>query len=134
MAKRPKKVRGEDWNRDTSTLAGRITTEMEDLKLTPTDLSDACGVSVTAVGWWLRGESKNLKLEHFFSLAETLKVEPRWLGINKGPKRIADAFGAIRRTLEQVENSSAHSPPASETSRVTDSTVATKSRGAVKKS
>jgi transcriptional regulator with XRE-family HTH domain len=75
----PKKKRGADWVRDQATLAGRITTRMEQLGLRPTDLANHCGISVTAVGWWLRGDAKNLKLDYLFKIADKLEVDPRWL-------------------------------------------------------
>lgn len=124
MVKRTKKKRGEDWIRDQATLAGRITTRMEELGLSPTDLAHHCGVSVTAVGWWLRGETKNLKLQYLFALADRLGLEARWLGIKEGPKAIGAALDEIRSTLDRVQHSgggkSEYSPPSSETIRTSE--------------
>ena len=90
------KKRGEDWIRDQAKLAGRITTRMEDLKLRPIDLADHCGVSVTAVGMWLRGETQNLKLDYLFKVADKLEVEARWLATGAEPRE--------RRDLVQVRD------------------------------
>jgi len=128
---RAKKKRGEDWIRDEATLAGRITNRMEELELSPTDLAAACGVSVTAVGWWLRGDTKNLKLDYFFKLADKLKVADRWLGIRSGPKQLnTQALGEVRDHLHRLETILGGAPAAHETTSVMDST---KSVSSVKK-
>lgn len=68
------------------TLAERITARRKELGLYQADLADAAGVSTAAVSQWERGETKNLKLEHLFAIADTLKVHARWLALGQGPR------------------------------------------------
>lgn len=107
MGKRKTKRRGHDWVRDPKTLAGRIATRMEELRFKPTYLAEKCGVSVTAVGWWLRGETKNLKLEYLFKLAKLLEVEPRWLALGADDETAdpltADAL-KLARQFDELKN------------------------------
>lgn len=97
-----KKKRGQDWIRDETKLAGRLTNRMEEKGLKPVDLAGWCSVSVSAVGQWLHGSSSNLKLENLFTLADKLGLEPRWLAIGKGPKQKSDAvpIAALRESLQ----------------------------------
>lgn len=68
------------------TLAERIAARRKELGLYQADLADAAGVSTAAVSQWERGETKNLKLEHLFAIADTLKVHARWLALGQGPR------------------------------------------------
>ena len=67
-------------------LGDRIKGRREELGLMPVDIHRAIGVSISAVLQWESGSTKSIKLEHFFALADLLKVEARWLGIGEGPK------------------------------------------------
>lgn len=68
------------------TLAERIAERRRELGLYQADLADAAGVSTAAVSQWERGETKNLKLEHLFAIADALKVQARWLALGQGPR------------------------------------------------
>lgn len=46
------------------------------------------GVSKQTVGDWLLGRSVNIRPENLFYLADSLRVEARWLATGKGPKRL----------------------------------------------
>lgn len=83
--------KGNDYIRDQAVLAGRITTRMEEIGSSPSQIAKAVGVSITAVGWWLRGQSENIKLPFFFKLCDYLGVEPRWLALRQGEKVAAQA-------------------------------------------
>lgn len=82
-------------DRSTVTLAERLAVMRQQLGLRQEDLADAAGVSKAAVSQWERGETKNLKLDHLFKIADRLKVHARWLAIGQGPKYVAVliAFG-----------------------------------------
>ena len=75
-----------------TTLGERIRIRREELSLRPVDLAEAVGVSISAVLYWESGQTKNLKNEHLFALADRLQVNPRWLGIGEGPKRLPVAM------------------------------------------
>lgn len=73
-------------DRITPTLAERIAARRKELGLRQEDLAQAAGVSTAAVSQWERGETKNLKLENFFAIADKLKVQARWLALGQGAK------------------------------------------------
>ena len=65
-------------------LANRIRAQREKLGLKQADLARAAGVSVAAVTQWESGETKNLKHEHLFMIADLLKVDARKLALGEG--------------------------------------------------
>lgn len=79
-------------DRITPTLAERIAARRKELGLRQEDLADAAGVSKAAVSQWERGETKSLKLENFFAIADKLRVAPRWLALGQGAKFAAIAI------------------------------------------
>ena len=74
-----------------NTLTERIRTAREQAGLSQTDVAKALRVSASAVNQWEQGLSKNIKLEHFFALANLLKQDPQWLATGT-------AFPYMRRT------------------------------------
>lgn len=72
-----------------STLQYRLETAMKAAGKTRPDLVKASGASRQAVNKWFEGDSKNLKMEHLFAIADELVIEPRWL---------ATGVGSMKRT------------------------------------
>ncbi len=56
-------------------------------QLTQQDLADAAGVSRSAVAQWETGETKHLRPENLFNIAERIGCSPKWLITGKGPKQ-----------------------------------------------
>ena len=69
-----------------NTLGERIAARRKELGLTQGDLARAVGISQAAVSQWENGETKNLRVDHLFAIADVLQVHPRWLGVGYGPK------------------------------------------------
>lgn len=53
------------------------------------EIAAECGVANSAVTQWINGASKSLKPENLYALAFATGFNPMWLGIGKGPKKIA---------------------------------------------
>lgn len=76
-------------DRSTVTLAERLAARRRELGLRQEDLAEAAGVTKQAVSQLECGQTKNLKLDHLFKIADRLKVHARWLAIGQGPKFVA---------------------------------------------
>lgn len=64
----------------------RIKSARKDLGMTQTTLGKAAGVTKGAVSAWEKGDTKNLKLENLFAIADELNVNARWLAVHQGMK------------------------------------------------
>lgn len=62
-----------------NTLAERLQFARKQAGLSQTEVAKSLHVSASAVNQWEQGLSKNIKLEHFFSLARLLGQDPQWL-------------------------------------------------------
>ena len=51
------------------------------------DIAAECGVAASAVTQWISGESKSMKPENLYALAEATGYRAEWLAIGKGPER-----------------------------------------------
>lgn len=51
------------------------------------EIAVECGVAPSAVTQWISGESKSLKPENLFALADATGFSARWIGIGKGPEQ-----------------------------------------------
>ena len=67
-------------------LGSRIRDRRGELRLTGEQLAKKARCTKSAVSQWESGDTKNLKLENFFAVADALEVEPRWLASGKGQK------------------------------------------------
>lgn len=54
-------------------------------------IAEECGVSPSSVTQWVSGESKGLKPENLFALANATGFNPQWLAVGDGPERAGDA-------------------------------------------
>ena len=68
------------------TIGERLMARLRELGLRKADLARAVKISDTAVGLWIKGETKDLRLENLFAAADFLQVEARWLATGQGPK------------------------------------------------
>ena len=50
-------------------------------------IATECGVSNASVSQWISGESKSMKPENLYALAEATGFNPKWLAIGEGPER-----------------------------------------------
>ena len=73
------------------TLTNRIRAAREEAGLSQADVARALHISASAVNQWERGLIKNMKLDHFFALANfTEDKDPRWLATGKGHPRMRE--------------------------------------------
>ena len=64
-------------------LTDRIRAARNQAGLTQADVARALRISVSAVNQWEQGLVKNIKLRHFFALANLLGQDPQWLATGK---------------------------------------------------
>lgn len=64
-------------------LTDRIRAARKQAGLTQADVAKALRLSVSAVNQWEQGLIKNIKLRHFFALANLLGQDPQWLATGK---------------------------------------------------
>lgn len=95
-------LKRESYERDQGLFAGRVTVRMEELGLQATDLAEACGVTVTAIGFILTGSTKYPRPDTLFALADQLGLEARWLGTGKG-RRLTGSAVERKRLLAGKE-------------------------------
>lgn len=55
--------------------------------ITPSNLARMVGVTSAAVSRWEKGQVKNLRMEHLFTLSRLLNVNPEWLATGRGAKK-----------------------------------------------
>jgi SOS-response transcriptional repressor LexA len=60
------------------------------------EIAAACGVANSAVTQWITGESKSLRPENLYSLAEATGFRAEWIAIGKGPERDVVQDGNVR--------------------------------------
>ncbi|WP_447775226.1 LexA family protein [Pseudomonas chlororaphis] len=51
------------------------------------EIAAACGVKPSAVTQWISGETKSIKPENLYALADITGFEAEWLGVGRGPER-----------------------------------------------
>lgn len=61
--------------------------------MTGQQLADRVGVTKGAVSQWETGDTRNLRLEHLFKVADALEVNVRWLALGEGKQHKAAAGG-----------------------------------------
>lgn len=57
------------------------------------DIATYCGVTPGSITQWKNGQTKNLKFDNLFRLADLTGFSPRWLAIGEGPERSAELPG-----------------------------------------
>lgn len=74
------------------TLGERIKEALSVGKLSVSDAAAKLGVGRSAIYQWLAGDTKNLKLENLFALAEETGYSAKWIALEKGMKRDVKPF------------------------------------------
>lgn len=70
-----------------TTQGERIDHALRTSKTSVATAAKECDVSAQSVYAWVRGDTKNLRAEHLFALAELTGFEARWIATGKGPER-----------------------------------------------
>lgn len=66
-----------------TTIGERIREARSRAGMTQRTLAELVGVSASAVTQWESGSTKGLKPDNLFSVADALRVSPRWLAIGR---------------------------------------------------
>lgn len=70
-----------------SLLEERIFEARRDAGMKASNLARMVGVTSAAVSRWEKGLVKNLRMEHLFTIARLLNVDPEWLATGRGHKK-----------------------------------------------
>ncbi len=70
-----------------SLLEERVLEARIDAGVKASNLARMVGVTSAAVSRWEKGLVKNLKMEHLFTIARVLNVDPEWLATGRGHKK-----------------------------------------------
>jgi transcriptional regulator with XRE-family HTH domain len=84
-------------NRDMS-RGERIAYAIRESGNSPAAMSRLIGCTSAAIYQWIKGETKDIKNEFLFGLADATGFEARWIAIGEGPQRL-DVNEAQRRLL-----------------------------------
>lgn len=68
-------------------LSDRIKHLLSETGESASSLAKKIGCSAAAVQQWLSGDTKNIKNDLLFAIADVTKFEARWIGTGKGPER-----------------------------------------------
>ena len=87
-------------------MGTRIRQEREALGLTQSEVGAAAGVTKGAVSAWENGNTKNLRVENLFAVADKLKVRARWLALGTGLRDAATeaSFQSRRQSPRSLSN------------------------------
>lgn len=86
------------WRMDL--LSDRIAHILVKTGLTASGLARAIGCSPAAVSQYLSGETKNVKNELLFAMADVTGFEARWIGTGKGPEKTPEKDEKTKRLVE----------------------------------
>ncbi len=70
--------------------------------MTGQQLAERVGVTKGAVSQWETGDTRNLRLEHLFKVADALEVNVRWLALGEGQQHKA-APGGLQLEIAEAE-------------------------------
>lgn len=79
---------GERYN--SRGMGTRILAARKERGLTQTDLGNAAGVTKASVSKWERGDTKSIRPENLFAIADKLRYHARWLAIADGPDKMRE--------------------------------------------
>lgn len=68
-------------------LENRIRSARQAQGISAAELAKSVGVTSAAVSRWETGQVKNLRMEHLFSIARVLDVNPEWLATGRGGRQ-----------------------------------------------
>lgn len=83
-------------------LSQRIAHILKETGLTASAIAHQIEISPSAVLQWESGQTKTIRPEHLFKLADITGFEPRWIGTGKGPER--DPLAANHRVKDLIDN------------------------------
>jgi len=103
-------------------LKDRLQTALDRSDLTSQQqLADAAHITRQSVNGWLSGDTKSIKPEHLFPVAEALGVSPKWLGTgigsmiqqnNEYSESIAkNVFTLIADKIDKINDEFSDAPP-----------------------
>lgn len=75
------------------TLSQRIARAIGEIPVK--EVARALGIGHSAIYPWLKGDTKNLKMENLFALAELTGYSAKWIAIEKGPEKLLSQAGEI---------------------------------------
>ena len=83
----------------------RIAWAIKESGHTPASMARVIGCSAAAIYQWIKGDTKNVKNELLFALADATRFEARWIATGEGPDRRpiagdADKLAAIYDALD----------------------------------
>jgi transcriptional regulator with XRE-family HTH domain len=70
---------------------------------TASSLAKKVGCSPAAVQQWLSGETKNIKNDLLFAVADATGFEARWIGTGQGPEKKRED-GRVKKLAEYFDN------------------------------
>ena len=68
-------------------LADRVKYAIHESEQTPSSVARKIGCTPAAVLQWISGDTKNIKNDLLFALADATGFEARWIGTGEGPER-----------------------------------------------
>ena len=86
---------------EPKTIGERVKIRRIELGLTQADVAKVAGVSEAAVSQWESGDTKNLKNDHLFTVADLLNLAPRYLATGKGVREAASGKNAYKVALSR---------------------------------
>ena len=89
-----------------SLLENRIYEARQESGISASNLARMVGVTSAAVSRWEKGLVKNLRMEHLFTIARLLDVNPEWLATGRGGKKghqINPTYGVQEPELIQYD-------------------------------
>lgn len=82
----------------------RIAEAINECGLSRAELAEKLGVTNATLTQWSKGDTKNLKLENLYNLADATGYSARWLAIGEGPKFGSDAPLGVRENSAPYGN------------------------------
>jgi len=81
---------------DPMSFARRLREARQAAGMTQQQVADACGVTDGAVSAWEKGVAAGIIAETLFSVADALRVDPRWLATGQGqPSSLPDIAASL---------------------------------------
>jgi transcriptional regulator with XRE-family HTH domain len=90
---------------DLDTVGARVKYAIRESGQTQATVARYIGCKSQAVNQWISGQTKHLRPENLFQLAEITGFEARWIATGKGPLRPMDKYAVenIRHVVSVME-------------------------------
>ena len=90
-----------------TTLAERVRDACAATGLNTAAIASRLGISRAAVAQWMNGDSKRIRMERLFGLADMSGFEARWIALGVGPKhrteKISDSVLTLLACYESAD-------------------------------